>query len=143
MPKKTPQHLLATVSNVQAARKEKAHPTGQSQLDCPVQSILSLDETDDKPECGYEGGFDNFISFQSDDDFVARFLWELGDGGEWDSDEELSKYDEEMMEQLKKEAVEMVKPTLFKEILSMAVKNWQKVEANRSLGYNGQSKRTQ
>ena len=142
MPKKTPRHLLATASNARAARKEKAHPTGQSQLDSPVQSILSLDETDDEPECGYEGGVDNFISSESDDDFVPGLQWELEDGGEWDLDEELSEYDEEMMEQLKKEAAELVKPTLFKGILAMAVKNWQKVEANQRLGYNGQSKRT-
>ena len=112
-------------------------------MDNPVQSILSLDETDDEPECGYEGGVDNFISAESDNDFVPRPQWELEDGGEWDSDEELSKYDEEMMEQLKKEAAELVKPMLFKEISSTAVKNWQKVEAKLSLGYNGQSKRTQ
>ena len=142
MPKKTPQHLLAAASNAQAARKEKAHPTGQSQLDSPVQSILNPDETDDKPECEYEGGVDNFISSESDDDFIPGLQWELEDGGEWDSEKELSKYNEEMMEQLKKEAVELVKPTLFKEISSTAVKNWQKVEANQSLGYNGQSKRT-
>jgi hypothetical protein len=143
MPKKTPRHLLAAASNARAARKEKSYSTGQSissQLDNSVQQTRSPDETDDEPECGYEGGVENFIS--SDDEFVPGVQWELEDGEEWDSDEELSEYDEEVMEQLKKEAAELVKPTPFEEVSSTAVKNWQKIEANRSLGYNGQSKRT-
>jgi hypothetical protein len=153
MPKKTPKHLLAAASNARAARKEKLSISYQLELDenqdpshsNSVQRPQSPDESDasddSERECGYEGGVDNFIS--SDDEFVPGLRWELEDGKEWDSDEELSEYDEEMMEQLKREAIELVKPTPFEEISSTAVKNWQKIEANRSLGYNGQSRRTQ
>jgi hypothetical protein len=151
MPKKTPRHLLAAASKARAARKEKSQWSIPYQLGLDenpshgnsVQQTQGLDETDDElaTECGYEGGVDNPIS--SNDEFVPGLQWELEDGEEWDSDEELSEYDEEMMEQLKREAVELVKPTPFEEMSSTAVKNWQKIEANRSLGYNGQSKRTQ
>jgi hypothetical protein len=55
----------------------------------------------------------------------------------------LSEYDEEQMEALKKEAAELVKHTPFEEVFLTIDKNWQKIEANRSLGYNGPSKRTQ
>ena len=46
------------------------------------------------------------------------------------------------MESLKKEAAELVKPTPFEEISLTTIKDWRKIEAKRSLGYNGQSSRT-
>jgi len=72
----------------------------------------------------------------SDDEFVPG--WELGDDDDWNSDEELSEYEEEEMEQLT-EAADIMKPTPFED----TARNWKKIEANQNLGYNGQSKRTQ
>lgn len=150
------QYLLAAASNARAARKKRTHsrsiPSPLQNHSNSVPQTRHLDETlngtqagdECELECGYEGGVSNSIS--SDDEFVLGPHWELEDGSEWDSDEELSEYDEEQMESLKTEAAELVKavkPTPFEEISLTTGKNWRKIEANRSLGYNGQSKRTQ
>lgn len=140
MPKKTRKHLQAAASNAWAAKKERSNARSRNHLPTQTQGALIPDETD-KCECGYNnGGVDNSIG--SDDEFV---LWELEDGKEWDSDEELSKYDEEQMEKLKEEAAELVKPSPYEKIFQtqITVKKWQKIKANQSPGYHGQSKRTQ
>ncbi|KAF8265639.1 hypothetical protein EI94DRAFT_1702336 [Lactarius quietus] len=150
MPKKTPQHLLTATSNARAARRAKSsisllshalEPVGNQYHSDSVRrnGAHNPDEIDDKADCGYEGGVDHSIS--SDDEYEPGLQWELEGGEEWDSDEELSEYDKEQMERLQ-EAVELVKPTPFEVIALGTHKDWRKIEANRSLGYNGQSKRT-
>ncbi|KAJ7164399.1 hypothetical protein C8R46DRAFT_827702, partial [Mycena filopes] len=59
------------------------------------------------------------------------------------TDSELSEFDEEIIEALKKEFEALVKPTPFEELShSKSKKDWGKAETNRSLGYNGHSERT-
>ena len=143
------QYLLAAASNARAAQKKKVHPRSTpSPLEENQHHNHSVPQTQhadgiesrEESECGYKGGVDYSIS--SDDKFVLGPQWELEGGSEWDSDGELSEYDEEQMESLKKEAAELVKPTPFEEISLTTIKGWRKIEAKRSLGYNGQSSRT-
>ena len=125
MARKIPRHLIAAASKARAARTKKScsrspsssqedkngSEIGRSGIPGPPQhDLVVLDETDDESECGYEGGVENPTI--SDDEFIPGWELEDDDDDDWNSDEELSEYDEEEMEQLK-EAADLMKPTPF------------------------------
>ncbi|KAJ7837307.1 hypothetical protein B0H13DRAFT_1912558 [Mycena leptocephala] len=86
-------------------------------------------------EFGYEGGVNIDESngeYQPDSEHESNF-----------TDSDLSEFDEEIIEALKKEFEALSKQNPFFELShSKSKKDWSKEEANRSLGYNGLSERT-
>jgi len=145
MPSKTLHFKKAAAQRVRAGKLAKKSTT----IDTPV-TTLSGDMTttemdnlpsnlvgpifieDDSEECGYDGGVENWIDESDEEDTLSNV--EVSIAG--DSDEELLKYDEEIMEGLKHE---LRKASQYEKLI--APKNWAKVEANQSLGYAGHSER--
>ncbi|KAJ7697544.1 hypothetical protein B0H16DRAFT_1749993 [Mycena metata] len=110
--------------------------------DVPLALLPVLDEEipelyilDSDSDCEYEGGVNVELS---DDDYDP----ELEHDSDF-TDSDLSEFDEEIIEALKKEFEVLLKPTPFEELNhAKSKKDWSKAEASRSLGYNGLSERT-
>ncbi|KAK7042832.1 hypothetical protein R3P38DRAFT_3449566, partial [Favolaschia claudopus] len=101
----------------------------------PLEPDFDLSFDDSDSECGYEGGVDHE---PSDDEYLC----ELDRDSDF-TDSDLSEFDEEMIECLKKELEALAKPTPFEKVReTKSNKEWAKAEANRGLGYNGHSERT-
>lgn len=99
-------------------------------------STIYVDSSSES-DCGYTGGVEHWNSSDSDE------LWQSSSKSEddWDdADAELEEYDKEILEGLKAELAELKTPMPFDELSAKKTKKeWKDIEANQSLGYNGQS----
>lgn len=116
----------------------------------PIEnSPIDLDETSDTNnmddmdgECGYEGGVNCYWSDDSD--------YESDSDSDWsDGEESVVEFEGEELEanlkELRAEIEVLRQPTGYEEVSAaskMSMKDWQKVESNRALGYTGNSLRT-
>jgi len=140
--------------NAAAAHARQARWLAPCSSDDLVDSSTHVDATpivvdvDSSSECGYTGGVD-VDSEDSDDEYdeggQMTSEWELSDS---DSLNELEGDElEENLQMLQAEAeaevARLEKPSAFEQILKPVTSTyWKRAEENRSLGYNGLSKRT-
>ncbi|KAJ6483107.1 hypothetical protein C8R45DRAFT_931736 [Mycena sanguinolenta] len=157
MPRK-PQYLLRAAANAQAARHPRRAITPISSededmssgeagaaedvpdFDMPDESqFVSLEDCDwdsGDSDCEYEGGIQDCLPSESED-----YPWTDSDDSGTDND--LSDFDEEMIQELQEELASLSKPTPYAKLTAQRSKNeWKQVEKNRSLGYNGQGRST-
>ncbi|KAJ7266171.1 hypothetical protein C8J57DRAFT_1229568 [Mycena rebaudengoi] len=97
------------------------------------------DVTDDS-DCEYGGGVNECLPECSEE-----YCWTTDEeAASTSSDDNLSEFDEDMMEELKKELVRLAEPTPYEAIgVPKSSKNWAAVEKRRDLGYNGLGRSTQ
>jgi hypothetical protein len=106
----------------------------------PCQPVTEISDSSDS-ECNYVGSVN--IEISSDEEGGDEIAWAAGC-------ESVSEFDEADVIEMKKGAVmdetkdERLPRSLYSELgVGLKKKGWKKVEANRSLGYNGLSERTQ
>lgn len=146
---RTPKHLQLAAARARAARafyripRENSNPekipepegSPEPRAASPiVVDLVSDDEFSDESECGYDGGVNHYLT--------SDYVPESDSDGEF-TEEDLSDFDEEMLEGLQKEMAQLKEPTPFECLLiPKSTKAWKKTEQNRSLGYNGQGRST-
>ena len=118
-------------SNLAIARNSR-HNKSEDSLDseCPV-------ELESDSDCGYRGGVDHYPSDDGEDTEE-----------DWSDDESLAELEGDELEAslsvLRNEAEIHSVPSHFWQMMSQRdPKEWKKAEANRALGYNKNSTRTQ
>ena len=132
----------ATRLGVAKVRDHLADPTPLDNIipetidNTPAIDISSNSDSD----CGYKGGVNCYWSDSDDSDFS-----DLEECSDADSLEELEGDElEANLLELRTELADLGAPTKYDQITeSKLEKDWRKVEQNRALGYNGNSKRTQ
>src|SRR6266487_208167 len=94
-------------------------------------------------ECSWDGGINYTESNTSDSDY-----WSGLDSSESDSESDLEELEGKDLRlsleaELKRELELLNQPSPYEEIRrTISCKEWKRAESNRSLGYNGHSKRT-
>ena len=143
----------ASQARALAARDESSHnPVSESgnpapetrpspSDNLPRAPVIEIDISSES-ECGYDGGVEMGIS--TDDDEEAGSVSDAGC-------ESVVEFDEDDVREMKEKGLRVIAcaetqpvKSLYSELkVGLEKKEWKKIEANRSLGYNGQSERSQ
>jgi hypothetical protein len=126
----------------QKARKQPQPVSSQATMASDITCPCPADPSDLGPECGYTGGFLLSDSDYDDSDFTdTSSEWSEAESLEEMTGEELEANLQELRGEL--ETLQEMGATPYETIMhSKGASDWKKVEKNRQLGYNGQSRST-
>jgi len=130
----------ATAARLHARDNISAIPTPIGTLAHHNIAVLETDtcpidvSSDSDSDCGYEGGVNCGWSDSDSEDYSDADSLEELEGEELEAN----------LNELRAELKELVIPTKYDQFMEpKAAKDWKKAEKNRTLGYTGNSKRTQ